>query len=58
LAASGLLVAFLGFISFQQASADVTGYFKSNDIGVVLISCGAVLVLGSIVTFVFLFMSE
>ncbi len=54
----GLLVTFLGFISFQYASADITSYFKASDVGIVLIACGVVLVLGSIVTFVFLFMSE
>lgn len=58
LSVMGLLVTFLGFISFQYASADVTSYFKASDVGIVLIACGVVLVLGSIVTFVFLFMSE
>jgi hypothetical protein len=54
----GLLLTFTGFISSQLVSADSGGYFISSNSSTIMIACGAALIIGSIVTFVFLFMSE
>jgi len=57
LAVVGMVLAVSGFVSYQQASADV-GVVGRSDVGTILVITGIVMIIGAIVTFCFIVFSD
>jgi len=53
LAVIGLATSVFGFFTYQLASADVT-VVQRSDIGLILIIAGVVMIIGAVITFVYL----